>query len=62
MAAIKVNPILIDKDKFGVRLKFPTRSCEECKKYPCFPGIKKCSSNFAAYGCVQYQDRFRIGK
>lgn len=46
---------LIGKDKYGVKLKFPTRKCKECSRYPCFPGIDKCSSNFAAYGCTYYK-------
>lgn len=44
------------KDKYGIRLKFPKRNCKDCLRYPCFPEIKKCSSNFAAYGCVYYKD------
>lgn len=46
----------IDKDQFGVKLKFPARKCKRCKKYPCFEGFKKCKCNFAAYGCVLYAD------
>ena len=53
MAIIKVNSL--EKDKFGVKLKFPNRSCTSCKKYPCFSGIKKCLSDFAKYGCVYYK-------
>lgn len=54
MAIIKINSI--DKDKFGVKLKFPNRKCKQCQKYPCFPEIDKCLSNFAAYGCTYYKD------
>lgn len=54
MAIIKVNSF--DKDEYGVKLKFPDRSCSLCKKYPCFSEIKKCSSNFAAYGCTYYEE------
>ena len=54
MAFIKVSSL--EKDKFGVKLKFPNRSCDSCKKYPCFSEIKKCSSNFAAYGCIYYEE------
>lgn len=39
------------RDECGTKLKFPNRSCKECKKYPCFEGINKCLSNFAAMGC-----------
>lgn len=42
------------KDKYGVKLKYPTRSCKECGKYPCFEGIKKCKSDMAKYGCLLY--------
>ena len=56
MAIVKMSPIGIEKDKYGVKLKYPNRRCESCAKYPCFPEIKKCSSNFAAYGCVYYKD------
>ena len=54
MALIKINQII--KDKYGVKLKYPNRQCKDCKKYPCFYGIDKCLSNFAAYGCVYYKD------
>lgn len=49
-----MNIIGIEKDKFGVKLKFPTRDCKSCTKYPCFKGIEKCRSNFAAYGCTYF--------
>ena len=55
MAISKVKPIIIDKDKYGVKLKYPNRNCKNCLKYPCFSGINKCSSNFAAYGCIYYK-------
>lgn len=42
------------KDKFGIKFKFPERNCKLCKKYPCFYGIERCVSNFAAYGCIYY--------
>lgn len=50
--------VIVLKDKYGVKLKYPNRKCEECKKYPCFDEISKCSSNFAAYGCFYYEDRY----
>jgi hypothetical protein len=46
----------IVKDKDGIKLKYPGRSCKNCKKYPCFTGIEKCVSNFASYGCLYYND------
>lgn len=42
------------KDKYGTKLKYPTRSCKECGKYPCFDGIEKCRSDFASMGCIMY--------
>ena len=47
----------IEKDKFGVKLKFPNRKCIQCIRYPCFKGITRCSSNFASYGCVYYRSK-----
>lgn len=47
------------KDKFGVKYKFPTRSCKNCKKYPCFQGIKLCKCDFAKYGCLYYKGNER---
>lgn len=44
------------KDKFGVKLKFPDRSCKKCKRYPCFEGINNCVCDFASYGCNIYSD------
>lgn len=54
MAATKIIPII--KDDYGVRLKYPDRSCKDCKKYPCFSEIDKCKSDFGKYGCVNYND------
>jgi len=47
----------MEQDKFGVKLKFPKRSCSMCNKYPCFDGIKKCKSDFAKYGCTYYREK-----
>ena len=55
ISSTKVNPIKVEKDEYGVKLKYPERQCTFCLKYPCFPEIKKCSSNFAAYGCLYYK-------
>ena len=54
MAIIKIDKI--DKDKFGVKLKFPNRKCTLCTKHPCFENMDKCVSNFAAYGCTYYEE------
>ena len=56
MAIIKGRTVGKEKDKYGVKLKYPNRQCKNCSKYPCFPEIEKCSSNFAAYGCIYYTD------
>lgn len=49
--------IKVVKDKFGVKLKYPERSCKNCKKYPCFSGITNCKSDFAKYGCIYYIEK-----
>lgn len=54
ISSAKMNPMKVEKDKFGVKLKYPERSCKDCKKYPCFEGIKNCVSDFAKYGCTLY--------
>lgn len=41
-------------DKYGIKYKYPDRSCLNCKKYPCFAGIKLCVCDFAKYGCSLY--------
>ena len=46
----------VARDKFGVKLKYPLKSCLECKKYPCFEGIKNCVCDFAQYGCIYYSE------
>lgn len=57
MASTKVKSTDVEKDKYGVKLKFPNRDCKSCGKYPCFLGIEKCVSNFAAYGCTYYSTK-----
>lgn len=47
----------IDKDKDGVKYKYPARTCKECVKYPCFIGIEKKICDFAKYGCVDYKEK-----
>lgn len=43
-------------DGYGINYKYPERKCSQCIKYPCFKGIEKCRSEFAAYGCLDYND------
>ena len=52
-----MNLIKVTKDKFGVKLKFPDRTCKSCKKYPCFKGMDKCVSDFSKYGCIYYKSK-----
>ncbi len=51
-----MNLIKATKDKFGVKLKYPDRTCKGCGKYPCFTGITRCLSDFAKYGCNLYSE------
>lgn len=51
-----MNPIKVTRDSYGIKLKFPNRTCKECRKYPCFVGISKCISDFAKYGCDYYSE------
>ena len=52
-----MSVIKVVKDKFGVKLKYPERSCKNCKKYLCFSGITNCKSDFAKYGCIYYIEK-----
>lgn len=45
---------MITKDKSGVKLKYPNRTCKKCKLYPCFDGIESCRCDFSSYGCKLY--------
>ncbi len=47
----------IVKDDYGVKLKFPERSCNLCKKYPCFDGIENASCDYAKYGCNYWSNK-----
>lgn len=43
------------KDRFGIKYKYPERSCHICRRYPCFTGqttVMKC--DYAKYGCVNF--------
>lgn len=51
-----MNPIKPKRDNYGVKLKYPDRTCKQCRKYPCFEGIEICSSDFAKYGCFYYSE------
>jgi hypothetical protein len=43
------------KDKDGFHYKYPDRSCKHCLSYPCLADMDKLQSNFAAFGCRNYQ-------
>lgn len=45
-----------DKDRDGVKYKYPERTCKDCSRYPCFRGIERSVCDFAKYGCVHYKD------
>ena len=44
-----MNYVKVERDKYGIVLKYPQRTCKKCKLYPCFPEIKKCYSDFIAF-------------
>lgn len=48
------------KDKFGVKFKFPDRSCKDCKNYKCFQEIDKCVCDFGKYGCKNFKPKENI--
>lgn len=35
--------------------KYPERTCTQCVNYPCFDGMETLDSDFAKYGCFQYE-------
>ena len=49
-----MNPIKVKKDKYGVKLKYPDKTCKNCRRYTCFQGMEKCVSDFAQYGCSYF--------
>lgn len=49
----KVIKELYDKD--GIKYVYPSRTCKECIKYPCFIGIEKRVCDFAKYGCRDFK-------
>lgn len=59
MAPNKIGRVVklseFEKDKFGVKLKYPERTCKECSNYPCFSEIHSCVCDFATYGCIYYK-------
>lgn len=49
----KVN---IFKDRDGFTYSHPERSCKRCLNYPCVEQMDSLLSDFAKYGCVNYDD------
>lgn len=47
---------MIVKDSSGVKLKYPNRTCNNCKLYPCYDGIELCRCDKASYGCKLYSE------
>ena len=45
------------RDPDGIIYKYPDRDCKSCLNYPCFYGIENLKSNFAKYGCQQYDEK-----
>lgn len=55
-----LDKVSLFKDKDGFTYKHPERNCSECCKYPCVPNMDKLLSNFAAYGCINYDTGFNV--
>ena len=55
-----MNSIIKDKKQQEIEAehkkywKFPERSCQKSKKYPCFIGQENAKADFAKYGCVKF--------
>jgi hypothetical protein len=45
------------KDTDGKKFKFPERDCKKCKRYKCIINMDMLKSNFAKYGCLNYNPR-----
>ena len=43
------------KDKDGVKLKYPERSCSQCIRYPCMQNMNEFKCNIAQYGCRDFK-------
>ena len=39
------------KDKDGIKLKYPERSCSQCIRFPCMQNMEELKCNMAKYGC-----------
>lgn len=50
-----INSVMF-KDPDGFHYKHPERSCRNCSKYPCVENMENLKGNFAAYGCLNFDD------
>ena len=44
------------KDKDGIKLKYPERSCSQCIRFPCMQNMEELKCNMAKYGCREFKD------
>lgn len=58
MSTRKKVAINFDRDKEGIKYKFPSRTCKECFLYPCFRGMETFSCDMAKYGCRDYKGKY----
>lgn len=49
--------ILWDRDKDGVKYRFPERSCKWCKLNPCLVGFNLLGVDLAKYGCNHFEEK-----
>lgn len=47
---------VIFKDRDNFHYKFPQNSCKRCLNYPCLPHMEKLKSDFAKFGCKNFDD------
>lgn len=45
----------IVKDKWGITLKYPQRTCKQCIRFPCME-MEHLRCDFAKYGCTDYSN------
>ena len=50
------SKVSVFKDRDGFTYKHPERNCNNCLNYPCVSGMESLISNFAAYGCMDFED------
>lgn len=50
------NKVNIFKDRDGFTYAHPERSCTRCLNYPCIEKMDTLFSDFAKYGCINFDD------